>query len=203
MKLPTAGRPYRKGKRAESELQTRDRIIEATVGLHESVGPAHTTVQAIADKAGVQRATVYKHFPDTEALFQACTAHYYARHPMPDPGTWVAIKPLEKGLRVALADLYAWFEETERMTLTGIRDLDVVPSAARDAFLGYFEHVRKALMAGRPERGRVRARVSAAIGHAISFSTWHSLVREQGLGRDESVALMAALIDSARSLSYP
>ena len=199
------GRPYRKGKRAASELQTRQRIIEATVALHEGVGPARTTVKAIADRAGVQRATVYKHFPDLQALFQACTTHYYERHPMPDPNEWSVIRPPAERLLAALADLYAWYGETEQMLSTGIRDMEIIPAAGREAFLRYFDDVRKALMAGRRERGRARARVSGAIGHAISFSTWHSLVREQGVSNDDSVALMAAMVDAAsrRSLDAP
>lgn len=165
--------------------------------LHESVGPARTTVKAIADRAGVQRATVYKHFPDVQTLFQACTAHYYARHPMPDPRTWGEIKSPVERLRPALADLYTWYEETEQMTSIGIRDIEFVPAAARASFFGYFDHVHRVLMAGRLERGKARTRVSAAIGHAISFSTWQSLVREQGLSSQEFCALMAAMVLAA------
>ena len=85
----TAPRPYRKRKRAVSELETRQRITEAAVALHQTVGPARTSVKAIAERAGVDRATVYRHFPDDQALFNACTSHYYGRHPMPDPSRWV------------------------------------------------------------------------------------------------------------------
>jgi len=190
-------RPYRKTRRAAAERETRRRITEAAVELHQALGPARTTVKAIAERAGVERATVYRHFPDEEALFSACTAHYYARHPMPDPGRWRAIAPPVTRPSTALTELYAWYGETEQMLAAGIRDLDYVPAGAAEAFLGYFADVRSALMAGRPERGRARARVAAAIGHAIAFSTWRSLVREQGLADEEAVALMAALIEAA------
>src|ERR1700741_385861 len=120
-------RPYRKTRRAASEQETRQRITDAAVALHQAVGPARTTVKAIAERAGVQRATVYRHFPDEEALFAACTAHYYGRHPMPDPGSWRAIDPPERRLRAALADLYAWYAETEPMLASGIRDIEHVP----------------------------------------------------------------------------
>jgi AcrR family transcriptional regulator len=152
-------------------------------------------VKAIAERAGVQRATVYRHFPDEQALFDACTAHYYGRHPMPDPEQWAAITPPDARLRVALADLYAWYRETEQMLFTGIRDIDHVPPGSREAFLGYFDTVRAALMAGRRERAR--ARVSEAIGHAISFATWRSLVREQQLTTEEAVTLMTAMVEAA------
>jgi AcrR family transcriptional regulator len=193
----TGPRPYRKRKRALSELETRQRITEAAVDLHQTVGPARTSVKAIAERAGVDRATVYRHFPDEQALFNACTSHYYARHPMPDPGHWVAITDPAERLRAALADLYSWYGETEEMVATGIRDIEHVPAESRKAFLGYFEAVRAALLTGRRERGRARTRVSGAIGHAINFHTWHSLVREQHLSDEEAITLIAATIQAA------
>lgn len=190
-------RPYRKTKRSLSEAETRQRIVEATVGLHQSVGPAKTTVKAIAERAGVQRATVYKHFPDLEALFAACNAHYYERHPMPDPERWATIASPFERFGVALRALYGWYEETEEMLSVGIRDIDAVPRATREAFFGYFHHVTRSLMAGRSERGRARRRVAAAIGHAISFATWRSLVREGSLSSEEAAELMQALVEAA------
>ena len=190
-------RPYRKRQRAERERSTRERITAAAVALHGSVGPAGTTVKAIAERAGVERATVYRHFPDADALFEACTAHFYARHPMPDADRWSAIKAPDDRLRRALEDLYTWYEETEEMLLNVTRDAAHTPAAARQRFLGYFERAHVILMVGRRDRGRARARVGAAIGHAIAFSTWRSLAREQGLERDEAVGLMAALVELA------
>src|SRR5687767_6704618 len=85
------GRRYRKRLRAEQEQRTRERITKAAVKLHGSVGPARTTVSGVAREAGVQRATVYRHFPDEASLFAACTAHYWAANPVPDPGAWSSI----------------------------------------------------------------------------------------------------------------
>jgi AcrR family transcriptional regulator len=196
-------RPYRKGKRALSERETRERITEAAVALHETVGPARTSVKAIAERAGVDRATVYRHFPTLQDLFDACTSHYYARHPMPDPGQWADIAPPDERLRSGLLELYAWYAQTEQMLRTGIRDIDHVPAESRDAFFGYFEAVHVALMAGRRERGRARARVSGAIAHAINFNTWHSLVREQQLSADEAVTLTTAMVRAAAHQNGP
>ena len=193
----TAPRPYRKRKRAVSELETRQRITEAAVALHQTLGPARTSVKAIAERAGVDRATVYRHFPDEQALFNACTSHYYARHPMPDPSRWTAITDPDARLRTALADLYTWYAETEKMLAAGIRDIEHVPAGSREAFLGYFETVHAALMAGHRKRGRTRLRIAGAVGHAINFHTWHSLVREQQLSVDEAITLMAATVHAA------
>lgn len=192
-----AARSYRKSKRAETEAETRKRIVEATITLHETLGPAKTTVTAIADRAGVQRATVYRHFPDLQALFAACNAQYYERHPMPDPESWLAVATPAERVKIALDDLYSWYEETESMLSAGMRDIDSVPAAARDAFFGYFRQVADALMTGRRDRGRNRIRVAAAIGHAISFETWRSLIRDGSLTNQEAAELMQAMIAAA------
>ncbi len=190
-------RAYRKTKRALSEAETQQRIVEATIELHETLGPAKTTIKAIADRAGVQRATVYNHFPDLEALFEACNAHYYERHPMPDPASWASIASSLERFRVALRELYAWYEQTEPMLSSGIRDIDAVPPAAREAFFGYFRHVTRSLMTGRRERGRARVRTAAAVGLAISFVTWRSLVRDGALTSEEAADLIEALVGAA------
>ena len=190
-------RRYRKRQRALSELETRQRITQAAVALHQTVGPARTSVKAIAERAGVDRATVYRHFPDEQALFDACTSHYYTRHPMPNPEQWAEITRPEERLRTALAELYAWYADTEPMLDAGIRDIDHVPAGSRAAFFGYFAAVHAALMTGRHERGRPRVCVSGAIAHAINFHTWRSLVREQQLSADEVIPLIMAMVQTA------
>src|SRR3954451_5653843 len=110
-----ATRRYRKRLRAEQEQQTRQAITEAAMKLHGTVGPARTTVSAIAEEAGVQRATVYRHFPDEPSLFEACAGHYMSMHPPPDPSRWEEITDPAERLREALTDVYRWWEETEDM----------------------------------------------------------------------------------------
>ena len=195
----TTGRSYRKRRRAEQERQTRERITEAAVKLHGSVGPALTTVSGVAREAGVQRATVYRHFPDEASLFAACSAHYWQAHPLPDPAEWSAISDPAVRLRAALGELYALFGRTEEMLEKTSRDAPLVPamSAASGAFLAYLELAVDAIVAGRPERGRARRRVRAAVGHAIGFPTWQSLVRRQGLTDAEAIALMAEMVGAA------
>src|SRR4029079_10451309 len=107
-------RKYTKRRRAESEQETRLRITEAAVALHGSVGPARTTISAIGDKAGGQRATVYRHFPDEETLFAACSGHYAALNPPPDLTAWTEKDPGER-MRRALTEMYDWYGRTEPM----------------------------------------------------------------------------------------
>ena len=195
----TTARRYRKRRRAEQERRTRERITEAAVKLHGSVGPAQTTVSGVAKEAGVQRATVYRHFPDEESLFAACSAHFWQANPLPDPAAWSAISDPTLRLRTALGEIYALFARTEEMLDKTVRDAPLVPAmaSASEAFLAYLAAVVDALVAGRLERGKARRRVRSAIGHAISFPTWQSLVRGQGLTDAEAVALMAAMVEAA------
>lgn len=194
-KLKTEKRVYRKRRRAELEEKTRQRITEAAVDLHGSVGPAKTTVSAVAERARVQRATVYRHFPDEQSLFAACSAHWIAANPLPDPGAWAQVADPGERLRTALSELYAWFDETEYMLEKTTRDAAVVPAMAEPMArtAAYFEQSVEVLMIGRRERGARRRRTRAAIGHALAFETWRSLVRRQGLSRDAAVGLVSRL----------
>lgn len=195
----TETRRYRKRRRAEQERRTRERITEAAVRLHGSVGPARTTISGVAEEAGVQRATVYRHFPDEASLFDACSAHYMAGNPPPDPTGWSSIDDPGTRLRAALDEIYAYYRSAEPMLENVTRDARVLESMASsmEAFRAYLEAGASAIIAGRPERGAARRRLRAAAGHAVSFPTWQSLVREQGLDDAEAVAVMAALVESA------
>src|SRR5947199_8570621 len=108
-------RPYRKKRRAEHEEQTRLRITEAAEDLHGTVGPARTSISAVAARAGVRRSTVYRHFPDEAALFAACSGHWMATHPPPDIAVWASIEDPERRLLHALGEMYAYSRPTEPM----------------------------------------------------------------------------------------
>ena len=192
-------RSYRKRRRAEQEAQTRLKITEAAVKLHGTVGPARTTIKSIAAEAGVQRATVYRHFPDLESLFLTCSAHWASLNPPPDPATWSQIPRPTERLRQALTELYAWYDWAEPMLTNVSRDAPLVPASAQASanFQRHFESLHTALMRGRQNRGRPRARIAAALGHALDFGTWRSLTRQGALETNEAVELMVALVAAA------
>jgi AcrR family transcriptional regulator len=192
-------RPYRKRARAAQEDETRRRITEAAVDLHGTLGPARTTISAVAERAGVQRATVYRHFPDEEALFGACSAHWLAQNPLPDVAAWVEIGDPGERLRAALTELYAWYERGAQMLERTTRDAPLVPAmAAPVERLGAWRAAAAAtIVRGRPERGRRRRRVDAAVEHAVEFQTWRSLVGEGRLPAAEAVELMSELVELA------
>jgi AcrR family transcriptional regulator len=192
-------RPYRKTRRAELEEQTRLRITESAVALHQELGPARTPISAVAERAGVRRSTVYRHFADDEALFDACSAHWTAANPPPDPAAWSAIEDPADRTRVALRELYAYYGRTEAMFASLIRDAPLAPIIARKLadFYGYLGGIQEMLMAGRGLRGRKARRTRAAIGHAVAFPTWRSLTRDNGLGDGDAVELMRGLVEAA------
>jgi AcrR family transcriptional regulator len=186
-------------RRAELEEQTRRRITESTVALHEEVGPVRTTISAVAERAGVRRSTVYRHFPDEEALFAACSSHWRAANPPPDPRAWTAIEDPGERTETALRELYAFYGRTEGMYTALLRDAPLVPIVHRRLgdFYGYLGAIQDILMAGRGLRGRAARRTRAAIGHALAFPTWRSLARDQELADGDAVALMCLLVEGS------
>jgi AcrR family transcriptional regulator len=185
-------RRYELKARARRQAETRQRIVEAAVELHTSVGPAYTTISAIADRAGVERHTVYAHFPDERRLFEACSGHWRALHPFPDPGLWRSVEDRLERLGTALEQIYGWYEEVEDDLALLNRDASV------DAMTGELMRGRAAALADVRDdlaRGWSRRKaVRAAIGHALEFETWRSLTRRQGLTRRRAVNAMVSFV---------
>lgn len=193
----TEVRPYRMRKRAEQMEETRQRILDAAVHLHTTVGPASTTVSALAEQADVTRLTVYRHFPDQEALFAACGQQWAIEHPAPDPGAWRDIPDVETRARTGLGELYGWYRDNGDDLLPVYRDFAVMPATAREEAQAQVGGYGDALVAGTGVRGAARRRLRAAAGHAVSFWTWRSLTVEQGLDHEEAVDLAASLLVAA------
>lgn len=187
-------RKYELKERARRQAETRRRIVEAAVALHTNVGPARTTISAIADEADVERHTVYAHFPDERTLFRTCSAHWQATHPAPDFASLAAIEDPLQRLRRSLSEMYAWYEAVEPDLALFLRDGSLVPANAEvlGEFAGQLADFADAVARGWPRRKLVRA----AIGHALEFETWRSLVRRQGLSRSQAVGAMTGLVAS-------
>lgn len=189
-------RKYELRARAARQQETRRRIIEATAALHAEVGPARTTVAEIARRAGVQRLTVYSHFPDEEQLIVACQQHYYARQPPPDLGEAMALTAPDERLRAVLSLLYGWYRQTEAGTTPVLQDRGAVP--ALDAVLRRVvdapqAELAAALAAGFIVGGRRRERLRAVIGVALDFWTWRRLTAA-GLDDREAVDAMVGAV---------
>ena len=192
-------RPYRMKRRAQSQQRTRLRITESAVELHGTLGPARTSMSAVAERAGVRRSTLYRHFPDEAALFDACSAHWSTANPPPDLAAWSVVEDPDERLTRGLAELYSFYGRSEAMLENLFRDERTVPVVGERfaAFRGYLALAQDTMTAGRRLRGAAKPRTRAVVGHAIAFSTWSSLVREQGLDDATAVALMRALVVAA------
>ncbi len=185
-------RRYELKARAESQEQTRQRIIDAAIALHQEVGPSNTSVTAIADRAGVGRLSVYRHFPDEAALLAACSGCWFERHPMPDPQPWLTTPDPRDRVRAALRDTYAYYRRDQAMIGSTLADVGDQPVMA--PYHQHWDTAANRLTAGFGTRGRERRRTRAAIGHALAFTTWHSLTHDQGLNDDEAAGLALRLI---------
>jgi AcrR family transcriptional regulator len=192
-------RKYDMKRRAKRQEETRLRIVEATIELHETVGMARTTISAIAERAGVERLTVYRHFPDERALFSTCSAHWYADNPPPAPASWTQIADPEERLRVALSEVYAYHRRTEPMVANFVRDASVKPVLFEVGapYLQHFERMRYVLATGWGVEDERLALLLAALGHALDFQTWRSLVRERGLDDQQAVGLIINMVRGA------
>lgn len=194
--MSTEKRTYRMTRRAEAQDATRLRITESAVELHRTLGPSQTTMAAVAEHAGVQRSTLYRHFPDETSLFAACSAHWYALHPPPDVARWRDIADPQVRLVTGLTELYRWYRDTGTMLDALIRDHTLVPGVGRrfGAFYERLDRARDILLAGRGLRARRRAEVSALLRLALTFESWRALCRESGLEDRAAAELVAGLV---------
>jgi AcrR family transcriptional regulator len=184
--------------------ETHRRITGAAIELHGTVGPSRTTMSAVAERAGVERRTLYRHFPTEAELFAACSTHYFAANPWPELGNWQTIRDPRERLERALDDLYAYYERTEPMFSNVLRDAELV-DFARDAIAplhAYLDEAAEILTVGRRVRGRRRRLLAGALRHALAFSTWHSLWAN-GIGRSDAAKLVAALVEAAAPYPTP
>lgn len=189
-------RKYEMRKRAERVEETKRRIVEAAIDLHEKVGPARTSLSSIADHAGVERQTYYRHFPDERALLSACSGLWIERNPLPDGNAWRKIEEPEKRLRHGLGEIYAYYEANEAMLSSVIRDAEVHDPTREVVSKGIAPAIAE--LGGALAAGWARGRKTrAAIGLALSFHTWRSLTRESGLSTVRAAELMATVVRCA------
>jgi AcrR family transcriptional regulator len=173
---------------------TRRRIVEAAIELHQTIGPARTSISDVAARAGVQRQTYYRHFPDDRALFSACTGLYLERAPLPDAETWRETHGGEARLRCGLSELYGYYSANEPMFGNVIRDAEVSPLVREmidGGLASALAAMREVLADGLLNDS---ARLGAALHVALDFNTWRTLVRRSGLSRDEAVELMVSFV---------
>lgn len=197
--MSTQNRKYELKARADAQAETRRRIVEATMELHQEVGPARTTVAEIARRAGVQRLTVYKHFPDEADLFAACQGRFLSEHPLPDYGAALTATDPAVRVRKVLEAHYESFRDRASMTSKVLRDRSVLPAldgllaATMDASM---QQLTEALAGPFAVRGKRGERLQAMIAVALDFWTWHR-VTSTGLDDAAAAALMSDMVAAA------
>ena len=190
-------RTYRQRQRADNTAETHRLLAKAAFELHDTIGPSRTTVSAIAERAGVQRLTVYRHFPDDAAIFAACTAYSFEHDPPPNPERWRAIADPNERLAFALRDVYGYYAKKRQLLSNLYRDaeLPVVADALarRQQVLGRGVGF---LLEGR-FRPRDVKRLRAVLGHVLDFATWRSLSETQGLSQPATIETALRFVESA------
>jgi AcrR family transcriptional regulator len=191
-------RPYTLRARADKQAETHRILAEAAYALHTTVGPPKATISAIAEKAGVQRLTVYRHFPDQEAIFAACTAHSFAKDPPPNPETWRGVADPAERLRTALGELYGYYGRNERLLLNLYHDAELpVVAAALARRTELLARGAAILREGWTPKGRNEARLlPAALSHSLDFAAWRTLSVDSKVEDTDIIELMLRLVES-------
>ena len=188
-------RKYTQTRRAVQQQQTRTQIVEAAMALHEALGPAATSIKAVAERAGVQRLTVYRHFPDEASLFHACTTHWLALHPPPALSGWAKINGPRERTHAALSAFYRYYRQTRRMWRSAYRDVDQVEGLKKSMaeFENYLQQVQGDLLAAWQARGKQSEALSVTLRHTLRFNTWQSL-HESGLTDEQMSDLVISCL---------
>jgi AcrR family transcriptional regulator len=190
-------RTYTQSRRALQQAATRQRIVEAAVDLHGSVGPARTTISMVAERAGVQRHTVYAHFPDERSLNLACSGLHLERDPMPGAEAWRGIEDRRERLRLGLSAIYGWYERNAGLAASVLRDAEHHELTKEILGLRFGPSVaayQEVLGA------RLSAKQRAVLRLALGFFTWRTLTREGGLEQAAAVEAMVHAIDCANRI---
>ena len=193
-------RKYELRQRAETQAQTRARIVKAALELHGTVGPARTNISEIARLAGVERRTIYNHFQHDHELFQECGALWVEERPPPDPGGWQGLDDPSARTRAALAAIYAYYDRNADELEPVLRDsLFIAPlrDVLEHGWFHYLAGVSEDLVRASRRRGQARVRVAAVVALAVDLGSWRRLTTAGRLSGDAAAALMSGLIEAA------
>lgn len=191
-------RIYTLKRRAEKQAETRQRIVEAAVDLHSSLGPARTSLSLVAERAGVQRHTLYAHFPDERSLFMACSGLAMERDPLPEAAAWRGIEDWRKRLRQGLEAVYGWYERNADLAACVLRDAEhhvLTKEICELRLWPVMAEYEEVLGAG------LSMRRHAVLRLALGFFTWRTLVRDSGLEQADAAEVMVHAVICADGAS--
>ena len=191
----TATRKYNMKRRAENQAETRQRIVEAAFDLHGILGPSRTTISKVAERAGVQRQTLYAHFPDERSLFLACSAHHLTIDTPPDPASWSDVVQLKDRLERALGEIYSWYERNAHVTGAVLRDAEI-DDTLREVVQMRLAPIFEAWSASLSD-GTKDPQATALLTLALSFYTWRTMALDAGLDSAAAAKVMASAVINA------
>ncbi len=196
----TSRRQYRQQARARQQEETRRRITEAVVELHERVGPVRTTISDVAELAGVGRMTVYKHFPTDSDLFRACGSLWSERNPPPDFSACMEQIDPQQRAQCVLERLYRYYRETHVMMGKILRDASLLPALQEVVDEGWMGLIRQLEHDLVPQgaRGAAARRMRAAARVALDLHSWEILAAA-GLTDRAAAAVTARWIAASGS----
>lgn len=191
-------RGYRLGKRAQSASATRQRIVEATLTLHDEQGITGTSVRDVAGRAGVAPATVLHHFPRMDDLIQACGELTFAMAPMPTEAIFDAGADRASRVRRLTLELFSWWE---RLGVSGWNHLQVDRTALPrvDEWLREVAEMHRRLVAtaiGRAAHSHIEV-VTAMTTQGV----WSSM-RASGIETRKAAAQVARLINRSLEATH-
>jgi AcrR family transcriptional regulator len=181
-------RTYDNSLRAEQAETTRRSIIEALVELMAHDRPVSTA--AIAAQAGVSEPTVYRHFPNREALMAAMLQHGATNLGGPAFPTSVKELPMH-GAAVAL-----YMGRNRNWMLAAMRcsEYDEVRNAGRRKRLAALRRLLEPSVAHLSARDRELA--FAAIATTLRRETWEHLVTTHGCSDEDAGRTIAFILDA-------
>lgn len=185
-------RAYQLNQRAKKQAETRQRIIEAAIKLHQTKGPRETSMRDVASLAGVGTVTVYRHFADDLELLGACSGTYFQRHPFPDIESWRSFSDKNERLRIGLSDTYAFHRETEPMIARVIDE--VRDSPIMEPYFAFWQMAGEVLLEVFPKAQRSERKLNASLALALRFETWQFLTQKNKISDAEAVDLMMQLL---------
>lgn len=199
----TASRSYRARSRPTRSERTRERITAAVRELLAEGSFHASTVEEVAKRAGVSRATLYQHFRSRIELVDAICDTFDANPALIELRATVELPDAEAALRKTIA-LAVRFWATEDPVLRELYGVVAIDPAARelvDRQRADRQGEMRRLARHLKRAGRLRAGTSerAALELLMVFTSYETFCELRAAGRAER-QIAGALQDAARAL---
>jgi AcrR family transcriptional regulator len=188
--------------RAAAQEEMRERIVRATMALHDERGVATTSFADVAERAGVGPATVSRHFPTLGTLVMACGAYVAAEMrpllPADAPNAFQGLMTTRARIERLVSELDAMYARGSLRLIAAANDRERVPEL--DDFLimvdaGIDAYFKQALAFEAPDR--LLRRVLMAL---CSVHVWNATTRAGLAEVDRQPILVDILLGAIASV---